>query len=222
MGIFKNAMYIAIEGERRLVIKRQELFRLFSVIIALTLFISLFFWGIFIYIQQCKIHRMEGFIKNLAVVAGMSGDQIKLKDSEIRKISQAKFAFVTVYCYNSVPEQTDNSPWINASGTRVGPGQIAVSPDLLPRFPMGSEVFLDCFDRSFVITDLMNPKNVNSVDVWVPLGSKIYKENRVFMVMLQNKRIKHPGGLAESVKKSSIKPGILSFNSRANPGSFKE
>ena len=49
---------------------------------------------------------------------------------------------VKATAYNSEVGQTDNSPFITATGTRVRPGVIALSRDLLRVFPYGTRVTL--------------------------------------------------------------------------------
>ncbi|MCA9837001.1 MAG: 3D domain-containing protein [Trueperaceae bacterium] len=89
--------------------------------------------------------------------------------------------------YNSLVEQTDDTPHITAIGTTTRFGIIAVSRDLLGQnIPYGSLVRLKdlgswyngrgygkyqtMLDRQglFIVEDTMNPRKTNQIDVWFP------------------------------------------------------
>jgi 3D (Asp-Asp-Asp) domain-containing protein len=70
---------------------------------------------------------------------------------------------IMVTSYNSVPEQTDSTPFTTAMGTRTRDGVVATN--ILPfrtkvRFPdlYGSKVF--------VVEDRMNARYTNHIDIW--------------------------------------------------------
>jgi 3D (Asp-Asp-Asp) domain-containing protein len=71
---------------------------------------------------------------------------------------------VTATAYNSVPEQTDDTPFITASGTHVRPGVIAAN-----FLPMGTMVKIpDYFgDQIFIVEDRMNPRYDKRIDIWM-------------------------------------------------------
>lgn len=88
-------------------------------------------------------------------------------------------AVVRSTAYNSTPGQTDSTPFITATGTRVRFGTVALSRDLLRQFPYGTRVTLDDMSgrysnllrgRIFVVEDTMHPRMANTVDVW--MGSR--------------------------------------------------
>ena len=87
--------------------------------------------------------------------------------------------------YNSTPNQTDSSPFYTSTGARTRYGIIALSRDLLRRFPYGSRVRLEdsgawsngrgygkynamLKDTVFVVEDTMHPRKNGTVDVWLP------------------------------------------------------
>jgi 3D (Asp-Asp-Asp) domain-containing protein len=87
--------------------------------------------------------------------------------------------------YNSIPNQTDSSPFHTATGARTRYGIIALSRDLLRRFPYGSKVTLEDVgswrsgrgygkynvmlkNTVFVVEDTMHPRKRGTVDVWLP------------------------------------------------------
>ncbi|MFH1825688.1 MAG: 3D domain-containing protein [bacterium] len=70
---------------------------------------------------------------------------------------------VTATAYNSLVGQTDDTPWITASGTRCRPGVIASN-----FLPIGSKVLIEGFgDRVFVVEDRMNERYAKRLDIWM-------------------------------------------------------
>ncbi|WP_420597141.1 3D domain-containing protein [Deinococcus sp.] len=87
---------------------------------------------------------------------------------------------VKATAYNSEVAQTDNSPFITATGTRVRPGVVALSRDLLRVFPYGTRVTLQdkaglLNGRVFTVEDTMHVRKVNTVDIWMPSRSQALK-----------------------------------------------
>ena len=76
-----------------------------------------------------------------------------------------KTVTVVATAYNSVPGQTDDTPFIAANGKRVHPGMIAAN-----FLPFGTYVkFPDLYgDRMFVVEDRMNARyGTGRVDLWM-------------------------------------------------------
>ena len=93
--------------------------------------------------------------------------------------SSGRSAVVHSTAYNSTPGQTDSSPYVTATGTRVRSGVVALSRDLLARFPYGTRITIEDLSgryssvlrgRVFVVEDTMHPRIGNTVDVW--MGSR--------------------------------------------------
>jgi len=93
--------------------------------------------------------------------------------------STGRSATVHSTAYNSTPGQTDSTPYITATGTRVRVGVVALSRDLLGRFPYGTRITIEDLSgtyssflrgRVFVVEDTMHPRIGNTVDVW--MGSR--------------------------------------------------
>ncbi len=93
--------------------------------------------------------------------------------------SSGRSTVVHSTAYNSTPGQTDSSPYITATGTRVRSGVVALSRDLLARFPYGTRITIEDLSgryssvlrgRVFVVEDTMHPRIGNTVDVW--MGSR--------------------------------------------------
>ena len=76
---------------------------------------------------------------------------------------------VTATGYNSLPNQTDDSPFITATGDSVFWGGIAVSRPLLKKhlLPYGSVVFIEGYSNPFIVFDTMNARFKNyKIDLW--------------------------------------------------------
>jgi len=78
---------------------------------------------------------------------------------------------ITVTGYSSTADQTDSTPYITASNTRVRSGILALSRDLLREFTPGAPFGYG--DRleiegvgSFVVEDTMNPRYTRRADIW--------------------------------------------------------
>ncbi len=71
---------------------------------------------------------------------------------------------VTASAYNSVLWQTDDTPFITASGTTVRHGVLAAN-----FLPIGTLVTIpDIYgDQIFVVEDRMNPRYLNNIDIWM-------------------------------------------------------
>ncbi len=84
---------------------------------------------------------------------------------------------VEITAYNSTVAQTDGDPTITASGAVAGPGTVAVSRDLLERFPYGSKLEILSVSGSgcggwvpetpLTVADTMNARIQNHLDVWL-------------------------------------------------------
>lgn len=84
---------------------------------------------------------------------------------------------VDITAYSSTIAQTDDAPTITASGAVAGPGIVAVSRDLLERFPYGSEVEIITVSGQgcggwvpkapLTVADTMNARIKKHLDVWL-------------------------------------------------------
>ncbi|MBU0629744.1 MAG: 3D domain-containing protein [Candidatus Margulisbacteria bacterium] len=69
---------------------------------------------------------------------------------------------VTSTAYNSLPNQTDDTPWITAMGTRCREGVVASN-----FLPLGTKVMIKGFGkRIFVVEDRMHTRFSDRIDVW--------------------------------------------------------
>jgi len=76
---------------------------------------------------------------------------------------------VWVTAYSSSPDETDDTPFITASGIRVHDGIIATNI-----LPMGTRVMIPEFfgGKVFVVEDRMHSRKTNNVDIWMPSKQK--------------------------------------------------
>lgn len=90
--------------------------------------------------------------------------------------STGRSAVVHSTAYNSTPGQTDSTPFVTATGTRVRSGVVALSRDLLGRFPYGTRLTIEDLSgryssylrgRVFIVEDTMNVRIGNTVDIWM-------------------------------------------------------
>lgn len=72
---------------------------------------------------------------------------------------------VRLTAYSSTPEETDDTPFITATGNTVRDGIIAAN-----FLPFGTKVRIPTLfgNKVFVVDDRMHPRMVNVVDVWMP------------------------------------------------------
>ena len=77
---------------------------------------------------------------------------------------------VTASAYNSLPEQTDETPHLTASGTTLRPGMrvIAVSPDLLEMgLRYGTLVEIEGFSGEWRVVDRMANRWRRTIDLYM-------------------------------------------------------
>ncbi len=72
---------------------------------------------------------------------------------------------VWVTAYTSVPEETDDTPFVTANNTIVKDGIIAAN-----FLPFGTKVQIPAIfgDKVFTVTDRMHARKKNFVDIWMP------------------------------------------------------
>ncbi|MFH0890763.1 MAG: hypothetical protein V1856_01890 [Candidatus Liptonbacteria bacterium] len=82
----------------------------------------------------------------------------------IIKKASAQIRLVKITAYTSSPEETDDSPFITATGNTVRDGIVATN-----FLPFGTRIQIPKIfgDKIFVVDDRMHPRMVNSVDIWM-------------------------------------------------------
>jgi 3D (Asp-Asp-Asp) domain-containing protein len=70
-----------------------------------------------------------------------------------------------ITAYSSTPEETDDTPFITASGKYVRDGIVATN-----ELPMGTKIRIPAIygDKVFVVEDRMHKRMKNKVDIWMP------------------------------------------------------
>ncbi|TSC82602.1 MAG: hypothetical protein G01um101420_269 [Parcubacteria group bacterium Gr01-1014_20] len=71
---------------------------------------------------------------------------------------------IWVTAYSSTPEETDDTPFITASGSTVREGVVATN-----LFPFGTKVLIPEYfgERVFVVEDRMHSRKTNNLDIWM-------------------------------------------------------
>ncbi|MBI5399955.1 3D domain-containing protein [Candidatus Saganbacteria bacterium] len=70
---------------------------------------------------------------------------------------------VLATAYNSQVGQTDDTPWVTASGTRCREGVIAAN-----HLPIGTKVVIEGFgNQIFTVEDRMNKRYNRRIDIWM-------------------------------------------------------
>lgn len=90
----------------------------------------------------------------------ISNAPISIKNSG--KVFEEEY-FIQITGYTSSPEETDDTPFITASGNHVRPGVVAAN-----WLPLGSKVKIpELFgDQVFVVEDRMNKRFNDRLDIW--------------------------------------------------------
>lgn len=74
---------------------------------------------------------------------------------------------VAITSYNNDINQTDDTPNVTASNRPVREGMVAVSRDFLSYVKYGDLIYVDCFDRWFIVDDTMNKRFTKRIDIFL-------------------------------------------------------
>lgn len=76
---------------------------------------------------------------------------------------------ITVTSYNNIENQTDDTPNVTSTSRPVREGMVAVSRDFLNKgwVRYGDLVYIDCFDKWFIVEDTMNQRFEKRMDVFL-------------------------------------------------------
>lgn len=104
----------------------------------------------------------------------------------VREIKVARKIKVVVTAYSSSPWETDDTPYLTASGSIVRDGIVATNI-----LPFGTKIRLSSLygDKIFVVEDRMNPRKGYQVDIW----HSSYWEAKQFGVKLAEMEIIEEG-----------------------------
>lgn len=96
---------------------------------------------------------------------------------------------VTVTTYQSKPRQTDSTPDLNALNQKIGPGQCAVSRDLLRAgWSFGKRVYIEGLGV-YTITDIMHKRWSDRIDIWTGDNDRQDKHENVLAVLVTEAKI---------------------------------
>lgn len=115
-----------------------------------------------------RVQRKLGKFARLIMLAALLLSLIFISSSaqHIGLLAKYKLVFsdsTTATAYNSLASQTDDSPWITASGTRCRPGVIAAN-----HLPIGTKVIIEGFgEQIFTVEDRMNRRYRDRIDIWM-------------------------------------------------------
>lgn len=131
--------------------------------------------------------RLIGYAVLASLILGyicfsnMGAESVELKKSKVRDIIQVESKYdlskaeyservirgVTITSYNNDINQTDDTPNVTASNRPVREGMVAVSRDFLSYAKYGDLIYVDCFDRWFIVDDTMNKRFTKRVDIFL-------------------------------------------------------
>ena len=100
---------------------------------------------------------------------------IKADPTQIKEVTekinnqQNQVFHMWVTAYSSMPDQTDNTPFITANGDTVHDGVIASNI-----FPFGTRLQIPSLfgKKIFTVEDRMNSRIKNTLDIWMPTKQK--------------------------------------------------
>jgi len=92
------------------------------------------------------------------------GDSALVAEAPIGNTARRQ-TLVTITAYSSTPDQTDDTPFITASGTHVRDGVVAAN-----FLPFGTKLRIpELFgDKVFEVEDRMNRRYAKRLDIWFP------------------------------------------------------
>jgi 3D (Asp-Asp-Asp) domain-containing protein len=109
-----------------------------------------------------------------AVPAADSTTELLAQNSPVLKIQsnkqeEHKVVKVLITAYSSTPEETDDTPFITASGSYVREGIVAAN-----FLPFGARIKIpEIFgDQVFVVEDRLHERHNDRIDVWFPTKEK--------------------------------------------------
>ncbi len=95
--------------------------------------------------------------------------EVQAVESEIRldceSLNLEYVGWRTVTCYSSTPDQTDDTPFITATGNYVKDGIIATN-----EFPFGTKLLID--GKIYIVDDRTNSRYKYRIDIWKPSRSE--------------------------------------------------
>lgn len=126
-----------------------------------------------------------GLALSLNILLGLNTRPIENKPAPVEVKKEPEYIEVWVTAYSSTVDQTDDTPFITASNTKVRHGIVAAN-----FLPFGAKIQIpETFgDKIFVVEDRMHRRKTNFVDVWMPTrqDAKNFGIKRTRIVVLDN------------------------------------
>jgi 3D (Asp-Asp-Asp) domain-containing protein len=96
-------------------------------------------------------------------------DSVQALSDVIFAVPQPETHSVTLTAYSSSEDETDNTPFITASGKHTREGIVAAN-----FLPFGTRIQIPALfgDKIFIVEDRMHPRKTNSVDIWMSSKKK--------------------------------------------------
>jgi len=117
------------------------------------------------------------------LTSSSAGALLPIASAQLPRVTQTFNVLVTAY--SSTPDQTDDTPFITASGTHVRNGIVAAN-----FLPMGTKIQMPEVygNRIFVVEDRMHPRKAWMVDVWFPslAEAKTFGVKDTYIQVLEN------------------------------------
>lgn len=98
-------------------------------------------------------------------LAFIDGTSLLSREVSVQKEPNVTRMTVTTTAYSSTPDQTDDTPFVTASGTQVREGVVAAN-----FLPIGTAIRIPELygNRVFTVEDRMHPRKGYQVDIWFP------------------------------------------------------
>ncbi|MEX0877757.1 MAG: hypothetical protein WDZ40_02725 [Candidatus Spechtbacterales bacterium] len=114
--------------------------------------------------EDSNIEYKNEPIKTARTVSATAYSVVNVPPQE-KELIITKKVWVPITAYSSTPDQTDSTPFITASGTRVRDGIVAAN-----FLPIGTQIRIPEYygDKVFVVEDRMNLRYWEKVDIWMP------------------------------------------------------
>lgn len=125
-------------------------------------------------IKTSKISELNTEIEHLQNTIKLQETQKTIKIDTKFDLTNAEYLKyslkdITITSYNNHVNQTDDTPNITATNRPVREGIVAASPDLINKgiIKYGDLVYIDCFDKWYVVEDTMNKKFERRLDIFL-------------------------------------------------------
>lgn len=128
--------------------------------------------------------KLYAWTSVIEINKNLAEDLAEKKQEEKKEIKITKTYAVRATAYSSTPDQTDDTPFITASGTYVKDGIIAAN-----FLPFGTQIRIPEIygEKIFVVEDRMNKRYWHNVDIWFPERAlaKAFGSRRVIIEIIE-------------------------------------